>query len=170
MTIQGTENSVNLAKAEIEVMRQKLIKQSVKISANKKNFGGKLPNSWLTNPLPGKLIDDCLLPIKCPLHMNFEAEVLENDGKMFSLKDVWALEKKYKRKIGLIVDSTKTNRYYDRSEVIARKTKFKKVPLEVPDNLTVMPFDMIHKLVDYIDNYRTTEPDKLVAIHWYEFQ
>lgn len=166
VTIQGTTDSVNLAKAQIEVMRQKLIKKSVKLNANKQNFGGKLPNSWLTNPLPGKLIDDCLLPIKCPLHENFEAEVLENDGKMFSLEDVWALEKKYKRKIGLIVDSTKTNRYYDRSEVVDRGTKFKKVPLEVPDNLTVMPFDMIHKIVDYIDNYRTTEPDKLVAIHW----
>ena len=166
VTIQGSDKSVNSAKAEIEIMRQKIIKESVKRNVNKGYFGGKLPNSWLTNPLPGTLIDDCLLPIKCPLHKNFEAEVLKNDGKMFSLEEVWALEKKYKRKIGLIVDSTKTNRYYDQSEVVARKTKFKKVPLEVPDNLTVMPFDMIHKLVDYIDDYRRTEPDKLVAIHW----
>ena len=84
----------------------------------------------------------------------------------FQLDDVWALEKKYKRKVGLIVDSTKTNRYYDWTQVTKRKTKFKKVPLEIPDNLTEMPFDIIHKLVDYIDDYRNKNPDKLVAIHW----
>merc|ERR1712106_329711 len=102
--------------------------------------------SWLSNPLP---------------------EIESQKGEPFTLDDVWRLEKVHNRRIGLIVDSTKTNRYYDWTEVTARETKYKKVPLEVPDNLTEMPFaiDIIHQLVDYIDEFRTTHPDELVAIH-----
>ena len=86
------------------------------------------------------MIDDGLLPIKCPLHQNFAKEIESQKGEPFTLDDVWRLEKVHNRRIGLIVDSTKTNRYYDWTEVTARETKYKKVPLEVPDNLTEMPF------------------------------
>jgi len=165
VTLVGTTRAMNLAKAEIEKMRQTKIKKTVMKTRNNKKFGGWLPNSWLTNPLPGKLIDDGLLPIKCPLHQNFAKEIESQKGEPFTLDDVWRLEKVHNRRIGLIVDSTKTNRYYDWTEVTARETKYKKVPLEVPDNLTEMPFDIIHQLVDYIDEFRTTHPDDLVAIH-----
>ena len=66
-------------------MRQKKIKDNVKETINNRKFGGKLPNSWLTNPLPGELIDDCLLPIKCPLHDNFDQIVLDSGGQLFKV-------------------------------------------------------------------------------------
>ena len=96
--------------------------------------------NFVKQVLKGKLIDDGLLPIKCPLHQNFAKEIESQKGEPFTLDDVWRLEKVHNRRIGLIVDSTKTNRYYDWTEVTARETKYKKVPLEVPDNLTEMPF------------------------------
>ena len=78
--------AVTLAKIEIEKMRQKKIKDNVKETINNRKFGGKLPNSWLTNPLPGELIDDCLLPIKCPLHDNFDKTVLDSGGQLFKVR------------------------------------------------------------------------------------
>ena len=78
--------AVTLAKIEIEKMRQKKIKDNVKETINNRKFGGKLPNSWLTNPLPGELIDDCLLPIKCPLHDNFDKTVLDSGGQLFKVQ------------------------------------------------------------------------------------
>ena len=105
--------------------------------------------------------------LKCPLHENFNDAIAAKNGTPWTLDDVWSLEKKYKRKIGLIVDSTKTNRYYDWSRVVEKKCKYKKVPLEIPNDLIQMPFPIIEKLVDYIDDYRTKHPDKIVAIHWF---
>ena len=65
---------------------------------NKSRYQGKIPEGWIGCPEHGELIHDFILPIKVPLHPNYDNHV-KKYGKLWKMKDLFQLEQKFDKKV-----------------------------------------------------------------------
>ena len=61
-------------------------------------YQGKIPDGWIGCPEHGELIHDFILPIKVPLHPNYD-NMVEKKGKLWKMKDLFQLEQKFNKKV-----------------------------------------------------------------------
>jgi len=109
-TITGSSSeAINAAKSEIDVLVASFHKSKKAPPRDANNnyqasCGGKLPKNWVNCPVTGQtLIDDFLLPVKCPLHDNFTAKVKQAGESLWRLEELFQLaHDKFDKKIGLI--------------------------------------------------------------------
>jgi len=171
-TITGSSSeAINAAKSEIDVLVASFHKSKKAPPRDANNnyqasCGGKLPKNWVNCPVTGQtLIDDFLLPVKCPLHDNFTAKVKQAGESLWRLEELFQLaHDKFDKKIGLIIDLTDTNRYYNPTEAESKGVEHRKLPLNLhrPDGL---PFKQIHAIVAQIETFRENHPNAVVAVH-----
>ncbi|KAI1707412.1 dual specificity phosphatase, catalytic domain-containing protein [Ditylenchus destructor] len=90
-----------------------------------------LPNRWLYCPPMGKVVAERFLPMKTPMSTIYDPQI--EPKYQFHPQDVFERQiigAKAGAKIGLWMDFTKTDRYYDRREVEKNGCAYIKMPLE----------------------------------------
>ena len=105
------------------------------------------------------------MKVKCPLHENFNSQVQSVGEPLWRLDELWKVADKFGKKIGMIIDLTDTDRYYQSEDVKERDVKHYKLQLNIhrPDGLN---FSKIHKMGEKIASFHQDSPDKIVAVHW----
>ena len=71
---------------------------------NSSRYQGKIPEGWIGCPEHGELIHDFILPIKVPLHQNYD-NMVEKKGKLWKMKDLFQLEQKFNKKVNFCITS-----------------------------------------------------------------
>ncbi|VDP95303.1 unnamed protein product [Echinostoma caproni] len=84
-----------------------------------------LPPRWLNCPRMGDMILDIFIPFKTPLDSKFD-HFMEPDH-IFHVDDAFQSRNQYK--LGLVVDLTKSRRFYNRREVSDMNCKYLKIEL-----------------------------------------
>jgi len=83
-----------------------------KPSGRKKRQNLSLPKNWLHCPKHGSLVAG-FLPFKVPLKRAFDRNVKSAGGDIFGIREILNLEEEFDCKIGMVLDLTYTDRYYD---------------------------------------------------------
>ena len=123
---------------------------------------GPIPPRWLNCPRKSNdLIEDRFLAFKTPLSNRFDDQVpLQH---RFTPEMLFASMKSYNRKIGLWIDLTKTDRFYDREEVERKGTKYVKLSCaghgECPTKEQTATF------VKICDKFIKVNPLEIIAVH-----
>ncbi|KAL0491951.1 RNA/RNP complex-1-interacting phosphatase [Acrasis kona] len=117
----------------------------------------KVPHGWNSLSEAGTVVGDSkFIPIKCPL----------SPGKFrypnnFCLMEFVKHHQQQGRKIGLIIDITNTDRYYDRSDVpfaVAHKKIFVVGHEKAPGN-------ECKQFNDIVEKFKETNPDEYIVVH-----
>ncbi|CAH8462854.1 unnamed protein product [Schistosoma intercalatum] len=82
-----------------------------------------LPRRWLKCPRMGDMILDIFIPFKTPLDNKFDHFIDPDD--VFHVDDAFKTAEPYK--LGLIIDLTKSRRFYNRREVTEQDCKYLKI-------------------------------------------
>jgi mRNA-capping enzyme len=126
---------------------------------NRRYNGGKVPHGWSSLPEHGQVITGTkFIAIKCPL-----SPYLFSNPNNFHLESFITNEKEQGREIGLIVDLTNTNRYYDPKMDIPKGIMHVKIQTrghdEAPDRLDCDYFD--RKVNEFVKLF----PEKYIVVH-----
>ncbi|XP_075167040.1 uncharacterized protein LOC142239156 [Haematobia irritans] len=118
----------------------------------------KIPDRWLDYKAVGKRIDGTrFVAFKVPLRSNFseKEEDIRFDGKML-LEQI--------PNLGIIIDLTNTNRYYDPRFFEDEGVEHQK--LMIPGHVTP-PQKLINRFKDYVKRFLRKNPDndKLIGVH-----
>lgn len=133
------------------------------MSQNRNNNPGPIPNRWLHCPRKSdSLIGNKFLAFKTPLSSKFDPQVPDEctfyPSMLFQL-----MKDSYKVKIGLWIDLTNTNRFYDRSEVEKNQCQYVKLKCrgfgETPSQEQTKSF------IEIVDNFTSEHPFEIIAIH-----
>jgi hypothetical protein len=124
-----------------------------------RRMNGKIPKGWAELPEHGLVITGTkFIAIKCPL-----SPYLFSTPNNFHLESFVHNEKKQGREIGLIIDLTNTDRYYDPKLDIPKGIAHIKISTkghdEAPDRLAVEFFD--RKVNDFMKQH----PTKFIIVH-----
>ncbi|ELU05833.1 hypothetical protein CAPTEDRAFT_167250 [Capitella teleta] len=87
--------------------------------------GPPLPPRWLNCPRKGELIADKFIPFKTPLDSRYADKI--PDANIFDLKMLFGSFKRQKINLGLLIDLTNTNRFYNKDELAAQDCKYIKI-------------------------------------------
>ena len=87
-----------------------------------------LPKNWLNCPKHGSLIAG-FLPFKVPLKRAYDRNVKHAGGDIFGVRHVLNLEEELDCKIGMVLDLTNTDRYYDH-QTFGKSVDVRKFALE----------------------------------------
>eukprot|EP01134_Creolimax_fragrantissima_P004099 CFRG4099T1 len=122
-----------------------------------------LPPRWLNCPALGSPVGGTkFLPFKTPLSEKFQSEV--PDELSFTPGDLFEICEENNMSLGLIIDLTKTDRYYKKQEIEEKyKCKYKKLKCdgygEVPPDDVVISFNAI------CQSFWRQFPDKYIGVH-----
>ncbi|KAL6519455.1 hypothetical protein OROGR_018775 [Orobanche gracilis] len=101
----------------------------------------RLPPGWLDCPASGQEIG-CLIPSKVPLGESFNDDIIP--GRRYSFRQVIHQQRVLERKLGLVIDLTNSNRYYNLNEWKKEGIKHVKIACKgrdsVPENEAVNKF------------------------------
>ncbi|KAL1543533.1 mRNA guanylyltransferase [Salvia divinorum] len=131
--------------------------------AKRQKPNSRLPPGWLDCPAYGHEIGGFLIPSKVPLGEAFNEEILP--GKRYSFKQVVHQQRVLNRKIGLVIDLTNSDRYYDRKNWTDEGIKHVKIRCKgrdsVPENEDVNQF--VYEVQQFMARQR--QPKKHILVH-----
>ena len=107
----------------------------------------EIPERWLNCPKVGRPVEDTFfIPFKTPLKEKYD-ELLPEPITRFHLNDLFAYCDGNGMNLGLIIDLTKTGRYYDSKEVLERGIKYEKIICqghgETPEEDAINKFNLV---------------------------
>lgn len=126
-------------------------------------YQGKIPDGWIGCPTHGELIHDFILPIKVPLHPNYDNHVKKAGEKLWKMKDLFQLEQKFNKKIGIVIDLTNTRRYYCIESITQKKRIHLKQSIDLHSNFPAQ--EDLDRVFDALDKFRKDSPDEMAIIH-----
>ncbi|KAI6213714.1 hypothetical protein M3Y94_00183900 [Aphelenchoides besseyi] len=123
------------------------------------------PKRWIYCPPMGKEVFG-FLPIKTPLSSLYDG-CLPDLNYRFTPDDVFKYAPNYlenkEKKIGMWIDLTKTDRYYNKEEIERREIKYVKMPLaghgESPSR------EDVRRFVQCVHDFRQSNPTDVVVVH-----
>uniref|UniRef100_A0A5B6Z2J7 mRNA guanylyltransferase n=1 Tax=Davidia involucrata TaxID=16924 RepID=A0A5B6Z2J7_DAVIN len=122
----------------------------------------KLPPGWLDCPAFGQEIR-CMIPSKVPLGESFNDYIVP--GKRYSARQVFHQQRVLGRKLGLVIDLTNTDRYYQPSDFKKEGIKHVKIHCKgrdsVPDNVAVNSF--VYEVSQFL--FRQKQSKKYILVH-----
>eukprot|EP00124_Ichthyophonus_hoferi_P001248 Ihof_evm15s60 gene=Ihof_evmTU15s60 len=123
---------------------------------------GPIPPRWRRCPPMGSVVRNTrFLPFKTPLDPKYDSNLPEE--YRFNLDDLFNTCAENFLELGMIVDLTKTDRYYDKNEVESRNCKYVKIRCdghgECPDEEAVLKFNRL------CSKYWEKNPDKYIGVH-----
>jgi mRNA-capping enzyme len=86
------------------------------------------PPRWLNCPCIGNAVSDCFVPFKVPLKPFYDEHIPVS--RQFHVEDLFSLCKANSIRLGLVIDLTKTSRYYDYEEILKRNCQYQKISCE----------------------------------------
>ncbi|CAH8562972.1 unnamed protein product [Dicrocoelium dendriticum] len=109
-----------------------------------------LPPRWLNCPRIGNMVLDIFIPFKTPLDSKFDHFI--QPEQIFHVDDMFRLAEPYK--LGVIVDLTKSKRFYHRREVVDNNCKYVKIECKGNEETpTPEQVDLFIKIVNqFIDS------------------
>lgn len=123
---------------------------------------GPLPDRWLYCPRKSdSLIADKFLAFKTPLCDKFSSKMPEEC--LFTPKMLLQIMKSYKVKLGLWIDLTNTNRFYDRSEVDSQECKYIKLTCRGHGE-TPSP-EQTNSFIEIVDEFVRDHPLETIGVH-----
>ncbi|CAF0722840.1 unnamed protein product [Adineta steineri] len=130
---------------------------------SRRRSNNKVPAGWLDyTPLNTWIENTRIIPFKCPLRRSILRHVDEQER--FSLDDLVERLEKQGRTIGLIIDLTDTDRYYDYRDVEDMNIEYCKIRVpghqNVPEKCCQQFFRVVNSFLH--DNQHN---DKLIGIH-----
>uniref|UniRef100_A0A336MHT3 mRNA-capping enzyme n=1 Tax=Culicoides sonorensis TaxID=179676 RepID=A0A336MHT3_CULSO len=123
---------------------------------------GPLPDRWLYCPRKSdSLIADKFLAFKTPLCDKFTSKMPEEC--IFTPKMLLQIMKSYKVKLGLWIDLTNTNRFYDRNEVESNECKY--IKLNCRGHGETPSIEQTRSFIEIVDEYIRDHPLDTVGVH-----
>ncbi|XP_042066535.1 mRNA-capping enzyme-like [Salvia splendens] len=131
--------------------------------AKRQKPNSRLPPGWLDCPAYGHEILGFLIPSKVPLGEAFNEEI--PPGKRYSFKQVVHQQRVLNRKIGLVIDLTNSDRYYDCKNWTDEGIKHVKIRCKgrdsVPESEDVNQF--VYEVQQFLARQR--QPKKHILVH-----
>ncbi|XP_071141438.1 mRNA-capping enzyme-like isoform X5 [Mytilus edulis] len=127
---------------------------------NKKKLGP--PPRWIDCPRKGQLIDKKFLPFKTPLDKSYEDQIPEYS--CFTLDLLFNSLKSMKLKMGLLIDLTNTNRFYNKDEV-EEKFECKYVKLQCRGHGESPDVDQTSAFIDICSRFISQKPLEVIGVH-----
>uniref|UniRef100_A0A182WAC7 mRNA-capping enzyme n=1 Tax=Anopheles minimus TaxID=112268 RepID=A0A182WAC7_9DIPT len=123
---------------------------------------GPIPARWLHCPRKSEtLIAECFLAFKTPLKEAFQSQMPVQC--CFTPKMLFDLMKRHKRRIGLWIDLTNTNRFYDKNLIIDANCDYIKLQCrghgETPSDQQVKSF------IELVEEFRHNNPLDVIGVH-----
>ncbi|XP_058468211.1 mRNA-capping enzyme [Malaya genurostris] len=123
---------------------------------------GPIPNRWLNCPRKSEtLIADKFLAFKTPLKEEFESQMPVEC--CFTPDMLFQVMKTYKVKIGLWIDLTNTNRFYDRKEIEDNGCKY--VKLQCRGHGETPTQEQTNAFIEIVDEFSRDHPLEIVGVH-----
>lgn len=128
---------------------------------NMTNSENKIPPRWLRCPRRGKLIDQKFLPFKTILDSRYDDQV--DVPNRHNMKLFFDSLKHYNLKIGLWVDLTNTNRFYDQEEITRTGCKYFKLKCRGHSE-TPQP-EQINIFIEVCSRFLENNPNEIIGVH-----
>ncbi|XP_050072947.1 mRNA-capping enzyme [Anopheles maculipalpis] len=123
---------------------------------------GPIPPRWLHCPRKSeKLIANHFLAFKTPLKREFEANMPVQCA--FRPSMLFNLLKLHKQRIGLWIDLTNTNRFYDKNEVIDAGCKY--IKLQCRGHGETPSVQQTKAFIELVDEFIQERPIDLIGVH-----
>eukprot|EP00731_Ephydatia_muelleri_P011049 Em0005g1635a len=123
--------------------------------------GPKLPPRWLHCPRKGQLVAGKFLPFKTPLDNRYDSQISEGDRFKFSM--LIDLVTARQLKMGLVIDLTKTNRFYDKAELVESGVRHYKLKCEGHDETPTK--DQVISFNSACESFFRLNPEQIIGIH-----
>lgn len=117
----------------------------------------KIPDNWLYCPQIAEVAIESVVPLKVPLDSKYQNK--------YPKKNEWSWEKALEHypDIGLVVDLTNTDRYYDRQELYDRDIEY--IKMRMPGHGQIPKQRQMDKLAGRINGFIEEHPGKQVGVH-----
>ncbi|CAK9292655.1 unnamed protein product [Gordionus sp. m RMFG-2023] len=119
------------------------------------------PPRWINCPRKGQIIADKFLPFKTPLDKSYNNVIPEINR--FPPDMVFRPLKSLNRKIGLWVDLTNTNRFYNSTVIQNHDAEYVKIPCRGHGQAPSQ--EQTDQFVDKCTRFIDKNPNDLIAIH-----
>ncbi|XP_071804447.1 mRNA-capping enzyme-like [Asterias amurensis] len=120
-----------------------------------------VPDRWLNCPRKGQLIAGKFLPFKTPLGPNYNRQIPEENR--FDLQMLFSYLDGHKTKMGLMVDLTNTNRFYDKQIVETKGAKHFK--LQCRGHGECPSADQTKAFIQVCSNFIAKNPMDVIGVH-----
>lgn len=120
-----------------------------------------VPPRWMNCPRKSKIIAEKFLAFKTPLGLRYDAEIPE--ANRFQLPMLFAYLQSLKVKLGLIIDLTNTNRFYDKAEV--ENSGIGHVKLRCQGHGETPTKEQVNTFIGICDKYFDQNPGQLIGVH-----
>ncbi|ESO99998.1 hypothetical protein LOTGIDRAFT_213204 [Lottia gigantea] len=128
---------------------------------SKKERWEKIPPRWLHCPRKGQVIEDTFIPFKTPLDDKYKDQI--PDECLFDVDMLFASVKLYKKKLGLFVDLTNTNRFYESKKVEELECKF--VKLCCKGRVETPTKEQTEAFINLCARFKNQKPLELIGVH-----
>lgn len=123
--------------------------------------GPKLPPRWLRCPRKGQLIACKFLPFKTPLDDRYDLQIPEGDR--FDVKMLIEFMEARQLKMGLVVDLTKTSRFYDKAQLLQHGLRYIKLQCAGHDETPTK--DQVASFNSICQSFFSHNPGQIIGIH-----
>lgn len=120
-----------------------------------------VPPRWLNCPRKSKIIADKFLAFKTPLGPRYDDDIPE--ANRFQLPMLFAYLQSLKVRLGLVIDLTKTSRFYDKREV--EKAGIKHVKMQCEGHGEAPTRQQVALFINMCDRYFSQNPGELIGVH-----
>uniref|UniRef100_T1ITR8 mRNA-capping enzyme n=1 Tax=Strigamia maritima TaxID=126957 RepID=T1ITR8_STRMM len=122
----------------------------------------KIPPRWLHCPRKAqRLVGEKFLPFKTPLNSEYDDQIPA--ACLFRPSMMVSLMHSYKAKLGLWIDLTNTNRFYDKNEIESQGISYLK--LQCRGHNECPSVDQTRQFVNICSNFISKRPLELIGIH-----
>ncbi|XP_001602117.1 mRNA-capping enzyme-like [Nasonia vitripennis] len=128
---------------------------------NRGDGKGPIPPRWLHCPRKSTKLIHKFLAFKTPLSSDFDSQVPE--GCRFSVEMLVASLKSKRLKMGLWIDLTNTNRFYDKNEIERNGMRYLKLPCRGHDETPSI--DQTKSFVHICKNFIAQHPLEIIGVH-----
>ncbi|XP_070494063.1 mRNA-capping enzyme [Chironomus tepperi] len=133
------------------------------MSNRKDNYPGPIPNRWLKCPIRSdSFIGEKFIAFKTPLDKKFDHQT--GDAYSFYPNMLFDLVKNiYKKKLGLWIDLTNTNRFYNRSDVENKDCQY--VKLQCRGFSETPSPEQVRSFIELVDDFLANRPLDIIGVH-----
>lgn len=120
-----------------------------------------IPPRWLNCPRKGNIVAGLFMPFKTPLSDTFNDQIPE--GNRFPPSLLISSMNSAKTKMGMWIDLTNTNRFYDKGEI--EKLGIKYVKLQCKGRSETPTKDQTATFMRLCNNFTETHPGEIIGVH-----
>lgn len=120
-----------------------------------------VPQRWLNCPRKSQIIAEKFLAFKTPLGPRYDDEIPE--ANRFQLPMLFAYLQSLQMRLGLIIDLTNTNRFYDKT--VVERTGIKHIKMQLKGHRETPSKEQVALFIRMCDRYFDQNPGELIGVH-----